>query len=154
MKPVPKLTLKKVQLFQAKIKQGSRDDCWEWIASTVNGGYGQFRINGIYYLSHRVAYMLHYLEDPGDKCVCHTCDNPPCCNPHHLWLGTGHDNHYDKAVKRRSCYGIKNASAKLTEKDVLNIRKSISLNVTLADEYHVTASCIGLIRRRKTWRHL
>jgi hypothetical protein len=153
MKPIPQLTSEQIKRFQSKIRMGSEDSCWIWTASTVNGGYGQFRINGIYYLANRVAYSIHQ-EDPGDKCVCHACDNPPCCNPHHLWLGTGRDNHRDKVDKGRSCYGVKNASAKLTERDVIEIRKSHDMNVNLANEYGVTPTCIGFIRKRKTWRHI
>ena len=62
-------------------------------------GYGRFKVQGIRYEAHRIAYFLHNKKDPKELLVCHSCDNPACCNPKHLWLGTSKDNIQD-SVKR------------------------------------------------------
>lgn len=63
--------------------------CWEWQDELAAGGYGTFRRR---WPAHRVAYFLHYDEQPRDQFVLHKCNNPPCCNPHHLYLGTQKQN--------------------------------------------------------------
>jgi hypothetical protein len=81
--------------FWEKVDMQGPDDCWEWTASTDRDGYGKFKA-GKMYQAHRIAYYLATNEDPGDLCVRHTCDNPPCCNPAHLRLGTNDDNAHDR----------------------------------------------------------
>lgn len=81
--------------------------CWVWAGSKFNNGYGKININQKSYLTHRVAYRLYYKEKiPKKTLVCHTCDNPPCCNPHHLFLGTHQDNVDDMLIKNRGKISI------------------------------------------------
>jgi hypothetical protein len=79
--------------------------CWPWTGHRNWLGYGQYsrRINGkrLRANAQRVAYRLHYNVDPGGLLVCHTCDNPPCCNPKHLFLGNHRDNALDMVSKGR-----------------------------------------------------
>jgi len=109
--------------FDEKYSKGPEDECWNWQASTAGKGYGQIKIPGtrrqIY--AHRLSYLIHLGEIPDGKEVCHTCDNPLCVNPAHLFLGTRKDNAQDMKQKFRSTFGEKNARAKLTEKDVIKI---------------------------------
>lgn len=77
---------------------GRDDECWEWNAAKTAGGYGTYRRFG----SHRVAYYLATGIDPGDAQVCHRCDNPSCCNPAHLFIGSHGDNMADKVAKGRA----------------------------------------------------
>lgn len=78
---------------------GSR--CWEWTASCSPDGYGQVRISGKTELTHRVAWTIANGSIPDNFQVLHHCDNPPCVNPSHLFLGTNQDNVDDKMEKGR-----------------------------------------------------
>lgn len=76
------------------------DECWEWIGAKNKDGYGNIIINGVNYRAHRVAYAIsndYHIND--DLMVLHDCDNPPCCNPEHLFQGTQKDNMQDAAQK-------------------------------------------------------
>lgn len=89
------------ELFWTKVRKG--ESCWEWQASVNSSGYGWFRFGekrtptG----AHRVAYVLANGPIPDGLQVLHRCDNPPCVNPTHLFLGTNGDNHADKLAKGR-----------------------------------------------------
>lgn len=88
--------------------------------------------------------------------VLHRCDNPPCCNPGHLFIGTDADNAADKARKGRVApnHGMLNGRAKLTEADVKAIRSSRSTYRKLAAQYGVSFGLIGHVKRRRNWTHL
>lgn len=83
-------------------KAGDTDACWLW-KGTLNkpGGYGRVSWHGKRARAHRVAYLLTYGELPDHLEVCHTCDNPPCCNPKHLFLATHQQNMDDRERKGR-----------------------------------------------------
>ena len=83
-------------------------DCWEWKYGKISTGYGAILLpNGKQILAHRLSYELFYGEVPSDKLVCHICDNPPCVNPIHLFLGTYKDNTQDMLSKGRAKGGPK-----------------------------------------------
>ena len=79
------------------------DDCWEWQGSRLPSGYGQLHIwgdkNHLY--AHRVTWEIAHGPVPDDLDICHSCDNPPCCNPAHLWAGTAKQNTWDSIRKGR-----------------------------------------------------
>ena len=87
------------QRFWAKVRK--TEDCWEWIAGKGGRGYGNFWYTGKTVNAHRFSYVLTYGEFDQSLQVCHTCDNPGCVNPEHLWLGTPKDNMQDKMKKGR-----------------------------------------------------
>lgn len=90
--------------FWEKVKKGSKDSCWLWQASTYRNGYGQFGRGGRNAgneVASRMAWILTYGEIPKGLNVLHTCDNPLCCNPEHLWLGTQANNLEDMWKKGR-----------------------------------------------------
>jgi len=109
-KPIPELTRNDLKRFWSKVDKGAPDDCWLW-TSFVHREYGRFWLQGSSYRTNRVSYAITY-RDLGDFVVCHSCDNPLCVNPSHLWIGTMKDDCNDRDKKGR------HGSAKLTESQV------------------------------------
>ena len=136
--------------------------CWEWNLSRSNrrGGYGQKRVGSKTHKAHRLAWMVFIGPiDPG-MFVCHKCDNPPCCNPAHLFIGSPRDNVIDAMKKGRafvpvSKRGEKSPASKLSEIDVLEARRLIEEGWSLskvAGQFGVTKQTIWLIKEGKTWK--
>ena len=96
--------------FWKKVKVGKDDECWEWLACKNKKGYGFFRVNWILRRAHRFAWTVTYGKIPEGLFVCHRCDNPGCCNPKHLFLGTNTDNMVDMISKGRASWqkGVQN----------------------------------------------
>ena len=167
--------------FWSKIERRGIDECWPWMAkSKANGGYGYFKTvaNGMQ-RAHRIAFQLIKGEIPTGLCVCHHCDNPPCCNPRHLFLGTIADNTHDMMNKGRRvpptyhtgkdhwiskypekiCVGESHGGSKLTTQQVLEIRELGSrgiaiLAISRTGRFPVSRQCIQNIIERKVWKHL
>ncbi len=89
--------------FWQKVKRCGDDECWLWQAVTNQDGYGLVRYPGRPHMmgAHRASWLLHNGDVPADLEVLHRCDNPPCVNPAHLWLGTQVDNIHDMCAKGR-----------------------------------------------------
>lgn len=157
IQPLPILTKKQINRFWSKIKQCGPDECWPFTYHLTEDGYGKVSFGQDMYTASRIAYLLKTGEDPGDRLVCHTCDNPTCCNPKHLILGTHQYNTKDAVAKGRhsslTC-GEKHGSSKLTEEDVLKIRSSILPVTELAKIYNIHWSTIYQVKTKKSWRHV
>jgi hypothetical protein len=101
VKKIPSLRPEDIHRFWGKVQlMANPFKCWEWQAT--GDRYGGFRVGKSMYKSSRVAYFLHYNEQPGELEVMHSCDNPKCCNPNHLSLGTHLENMQDMADKGRA----------------------------------------------------
>ncbi len=119
--------------FWDKVAIAGPEDCWPWTASLKSSGYGQFKVRADRppQSASRVAWMLFYGE-AGLFHVLHHCDNPPCCNPRHLFLGTAADNADDMVSKGRqitpdrpSIKAIREAQRRLSDADIEEARRSV-----------------------------
>lgn len=84
------------------IQTGHPDECWEWKGTTDPKGYGRFARNGRNLLAHRASWEVVNGPIPEGLCALHKCDNPACCNPNHLFIGTKRDNALDRTRKGRT----------------------------------------------------
>lgn len=147
--------------FWSKVLIAAPDECWLWQGGRTVGGYGKFFriINGIrqHCIASRVAYEIAK-GDPTGYLVMHTCDNPPCCNPTHLQLGTDVDNRHDCVAKGRAATGEDQPSHRLTSDQVKYMRDVLFpaglSNVCIAKQFDVSDITVGKIRRNISWRHL
>ena len=132
------------------------DECWSWLGVIHKKGYGYFKFKGQMRPASRIMFEFETGINPGNKCVCHTCDHPWCVNPKHLWLGTVEDNNKDRDRKGRggSAPGILHGMSKFTEKDIKEIRSSLLIDRQLGQKYSVAHGTINCIKNRKTWKHV
>lgn len=133
------------------------DGCWEWKFGRNPKGYGA-KIQDGYTLAHRLVFALkHGPLQSRYQMVLHKCDNPPCCNPDHLFLGDNSVNLADMAAKGRSMRGERHHSARLTAQQIPEIIKAHADGKGLKELgglYGVRPGTIDFIVRRKTWRHV
>jgi hypothetical protein len=135
--------------------------CWLWMGThTKIEHYGKIYRGppGKFMLAHRLAWILAHGPIPKGKLVLHKCDNPPCVRESHLFLGTHLDNNKDKVNKGRHVKGERCHMHKLTEKDVIQIRKLLRSGrlskVKIAGMFGVVGRTIRWIETRHTWKHL
>lgn len=159
--------MKKPEFNLQAFSKTPKESCWEWGGSKTFTGYGRVWIDGKHVYAHRLAWELTNGEIPKGMHICHRCDNPPCCNPEHLFLGTDADNTTDKMQKGRYKKGtvVRGQShklAKLSENDVRAIRAAYRPgkgggdfgSKPLAKKYGVAHSLVWRIIKRKSWPHV
>jgi hypothetical protein len=138
----------------------SLNGCWIFCGNKDKDGYGIFTHGrGKQLRAHRASYEFHKKQDATGKLVCHSCDNPSCINPDHLFLGSPKDNTQDMIKKGRkaSCQGSEHPFAKLNEVDILFIKQERSFGKKLKDianDYGITFQTVSDICRGKTWKHM
>ncbi|MFH1185964.1 MAG: HNH endonuclease, partial [Chloroflexota bacterium] len=155
-----------------KVERRGLDDCWPWTGVKYHGGYGRLRFGKRRIFAHRVAYEVSIGPIPNGMFVCHHCDNPACCNPAHLFIGTPADNSHDRDAKGRQSKGLKQSlavlsnrprgeqhpHARFTEAEVIEIR---ALRATgewtyraLAKRFGTSHGQVQFIVKRVSWTHV
>lgn len=150
-----------VERFWGHAQPKGANECWPWHGARNVGGYGAANRHAINVPAHRMSYEINIGPIADGMKICHTCDNPPCVNPEHLFTGTQQDNLRDMERKGRrsggALRGEHNPASKLTEESVRDIRAALSSGVIqrdLADKYGVTQAVISQIKRRASWKHV
>jgi hypothetical protein len=139
--------------FWEKVDVRGPDECWEWTAGRFATGYGQFANRpGPPVYAHRTAWQLVNGPVPDGQQVLHHCDNPPCCNARHLFLGSNADNREDQTLKGR-------AAKELTAADVHEIRRLLAdplmtTRTAIGERFGVSRATVYHIATGKTWRWL
>lgn len=168
------------QDFWKHVNKRNADECWIWTGRLTDCGYGRVGYHRKQWKAHRLAWALTYGSIENGMGVLHKCDNPPCCNPNHLFIGTQIDNMADSARKGRHprnathylpsgdrhhsrlhpevmARGEHNGSAVLTEEKVRQIRQRRERGETmssLARAFGVAKGNIIFIVHRQTWKHV
>jgi len=167
------------QILDQYIQRRGRNECWPWVGPVLKGkngrGYLTNPITGKTENAARMVFRAYVAAVPTGIFVCHSCDNPNCVNPLHLWLGTHQDNMRDSAAKKRHhiqrcpekmprcpadklARGIRHGSAKLTNEQIRKIRESYipqrGVREQLARQYGVNPTTIGRIVRGEIWKHI
>lgn len=129
--------------------------CVIWTGATFGAGrYGAFGVNGKTVGAHRYAYERTNGPIPPGAYVCHSCDEPRCVNPAHLFIGAPAENAGDMKIKGRAARGEKQHLSKLTEDDVRFIRSTHLSGVDVAKMLGVSPTAVCSVRKRRTWRHV
>lgn len=132
--------------------------CWVWSGFREAQGYGRLSFTrGRRVQAHRLAWELTNGPIPGGMEVCHRCDNPPCCNPEHLWLGTTRDNQHDKIAKNRQARGERNGRAKLSAvqaREIIRRYHAGESQRSLAKAFGLAMSSIQRIRSGEYWKDI
>ncbi len=142
--------------FWAKVSKPDGDGCWEWTARRGYNGYGQFSLDGRHCLAHRFSWFLLTGHFPEGLLVLHKCDNRACVRPGHLSVGNSSDNMQDTIRKgrMRPRRGDASPGAKLTSQAVVDICADPRPHRTIAADYGVSSSLVGLLKSGNRWRHL
>ncbi len=174
---LPALNSQDIERFWQKVRRGEPNECWPWLGETSGRKhYGRFRIGRRNIGSHRLAFMLSHGELK--NFACHTCDNPICCNPSHLFDGTAADNSADmcdkgrhiprkpiaetelnKPVPRDGNYlrGERAHFTKLNPELVRKMRGEYASGQTtyeLGKRFGISQAAAHMVVRRKSWRHV
>lgn len=148
-----------VQYILSSLEKNSENGCWVFKGRKNKEGYGAICINKKgnqkYLRAHRLIYEHYFGPIPKGMLICHDCDNPPCVNPDHLFIGTNKDNMYDKVEKGRASrtIGEKSGMCKLTKAQVEAIRNDKRRQTEIAKDYGVVKSTICMIKNRTSRKY-
>lgn len=146
--------------FWANVDVQDNAVCWLWNGRRDPNGYGRLDYKGRPQLAHRFAFIFQHGHINNYKTfVCHRCDNPPCCNPHHLFLGTHKDNMADMASKGRRSVpstrrGESSNKAKLTANQAVAVFKATGSHRNIGNQYGISSTAVRLIKIGRNWAHV
>lgn len=135
----------------------TKNKCWQLTKFLTIRGYGRIAVKDKSILAHRYSYKIFKGNIPKKLLVCHSCDNPKCINPDHLWLGTNADNALDKSQKKRGNQPSGKRKAKLNKEQVKNIKKMLkngSSYKEITKKYNLTSHSVYNIKVKKTWKNI
>ena len=146
------------ELIERVLLSATPEHCIEWPYGRSRRGYGTLTIDGRPLRAHREMCRRAHGEPPDESYLaCHSCDNPPCFNPHHLSWKTHQGNIDDRTERNRGLKGEAHHKAKLREADIPQIRARIAAgdsDTAIANDYGVTGGSIWFIRAGRHWRHV
>jgi hypothetical protein len=152
--------------FWSRVQIGGPDECWPWLGGCSSNRYGIVWFKGIHISAHRLAWKFNRRRTPGRWHIRHRCDNPPCCNPKHLFRGTQTQNLREASKRGRmsenhrgpnpTIQGVLNGQAKLTEAKVRWARRKHGVLTISAMCKHlgITRGTLHPALTGKTWRHV
>lgn len=157
----------RMAVFYSRVPKLGPEECWEWTGWRSTPNYGMFSVGQTEFLTHRLMFFIKNGMLPPHLKVCHRCDNPPCCNPDHLFLGTQNDNVQDMIKKGRmgACglppelikRGSACTTARFNEEQVMEMRRLYADGMTqkeLAIRYDVGSAWMCRLVHRKIWAHV
>lgn len=160
-KAIPDLSERDIARFWSHVDIQGPDECWNWLISKRRDGYGQFCIgtfrNSYSFKAHRVSAFIHFGPIVDENHVCHTCDNPSCVNPAHLFLGDDAANIQDAARKKRLGVFVKPGNYKIRPircsfEMAAKIRSAEGTYTQIAERFGLNEAIVGRVRRGETWR--
>lgn len=146
-----------ISRFSRKIDRPDTRGCWNWKRAKNKKGYGVFRTADGTVLAHRLQWMMTNGRIPEGIKVLHTCDNPACVNPAHLFLGTDDDNSKDMIKKGRQRKGSSHGRCKLNEDQVRQIRfmhQNGARQKELVQKFGVAQQTISHVLCHDYWKHI
>ena len=115
--------------------EGGLNSCWPWLKHKDKDGYGRLRYQTKRMGAHQWSYLHHIGPIPNNMFVCHACDNPSCCNPMHLWIGTPQENTKDRDIKNRYKPPFPKGSLRSTARGKIRKLKRGTYQVELRHKY-------------------
>ena len=149
-----------VERFFSHVNKADPNECWPWTGSANQSGHGEFFVSKTRGKVPAHAFSLELATGqacPAGKETCHHCDNPPCCDPAHLYYGTRQQNIDDMWQRGRGRRGSDHRAARLTEESVVQIRHRYAAGEfakDLAAEFNVTTGAVVAVVLGKNWRHV
>lgn len=137
-----------IQDVLTRVKKDGTSGCWIWTGCKNNKGYGQVKFNGKTHFTHRLSYYFYFGQLLEGQEICHKCDNPICCNPDHLFLGTTRDNMIDCLLKgRRSASKLNAEKVKMIREMHLNgIDRSV-----LMHQFNISRNALNDVISGRSW---
>lgn len=152
---------KDIDRFLSKLTK-QPNGCWEYIGAKDADGYGMFWFNGRTIGAHRfsIEYLANQPLNKGNQ-TCHSCDNPCCCNPNHLFIGSTQDNTADRHRKGRTATGSQIGTSTYSECDILKVKQAFcsrphyrGIIKDLSKEFSISYAVVWNVCRNKGWRHI
>jgi hypothetical protein len=156
------LEQKHIDLFWSKVINPNDGGCWGWSGGCFGNGRPAISVSGRNYLAYRVSWLIHNGSIGARRLICHSCDNPKCCNPEHLFEGTSKDNVDDMYSKGRENRprGENAPTSKLTTEQVLQIRAEYQKGkwgfgaVMIGKRFGIGPKSVLGIINREYWKHI